>query len=90
METIDDAIIEMRRLKSKLPPRPRPEDVNNAMQTIDRVDNNLAARLGELLQQTKPLGVPYHVFRAYLAMHEALIRTEVFSMLTLFTCTQQD
>jgi hypothetical protein len=82
MESVEDVIAEMRRMKSKLPPRPSPEDLNYASHTIDRVDNNMTARLEELLKQTSPVGVPYHVFRSYLQMREDLIRSKVCSMLS--------
>ncbi|KAG0588226.1 hypothetical protein KC19_2G226900 [Ceratodon purpureus] len=76
METIEDAVAEMKKMKSKLPPRPTHQDVNYATQTIERVDNDLEARLKELFQQTTPPGVPNHVFRAYQEMREDLMRTK--------------
>lgn len=74
MESIEDAVEEMRRLKAKLPPRPSPEDVRYATQTIEMVDSNLATRLDQLFQQASPPQIPYHVFRAYQQMREALMR----------------
>lgn len=88
MELIEDVVAEMRRLKSKLPPRPSLEDLNYATLTIGKVDNDLSARLDELSKQTRPPGVPYHVFRAYLEMREDLIRHKVYLMLTLLRCAR--
>ena len=80
METIEDAVEEMKRLKSKLPPRPSPEDVNYAINTIERVDTNLATRLDQLFQSATPSQIPYHVYRAYLQMREDLMRNKVFAV----------
>lgn len=80
MESIEDAVEEMHRLKSKLPPRPSPEDVKYATQTIEKVDANLATRLDQLFQQATPSQVPYHVFRAFLQMREDLIRNKVLAV----------
>jgi hypothetical protein len=77
MESIEDAVEEMKRLKAKLPPRPSPEDVKYATQTIERVDSNLTTRLDQLFQQATPPQIPYHVFRAYLEMREDLMRKKV-------------
>lgn len=77
MESIEDVLSEMTKLKSKLPPRPTPDELKYATQTIDRVESTLTSRLEDLFHQTSPTGVPYHVFRAYLEMREEIIRAKV-------------
>lgn len=76
MESIEDVLSEMTKLKSKLPPRPTPDELKYATQTIDRVESTLTSRLEDLFHQTSPTGVPYHVFRAYLEMREEIIRAK--------------
>lgn len=76
MESAEDAVEEMRRLKAELPPRPNPEAVNFATQMIERVESTLTTRLDQLSQQPTPSQIPHFVFRAYLLMCEDLMRSE--------------
>jgi len=76
MESTEDAIEEMRRLKAELPPRPSPEAVNFATQMIERVESTLTTRLDQLSQRPTPSRIPYFIFRAYLHMCEDLMRNE--------------
>ena len=77
MESIEDAVAEMRRLKSKLPASPSPQEYTYAVQTIVRVDNDLNQRKKDLLNQSAPPGIPMHVFRAYQEMRTELMRVKV-------------